>query len=54
MSFLFDAEKSEMKVCVCALAQNVDGAPATLQWHGRTTVSEHFPSDKFESTFMLR
>ena len=32
----------------------VESAPVTSQWHGRTTVSDHLPSDKLESTDELR
>ena len=37
-----------MKVCVCR-CRTWKSAPMAFQWHGRTSVSGHFPSDKLES-----
>ena len=41
-----------MKVCLYPL-HNVDSAPMTLQWHGRTTVCDHLPCDKLESAYEM-
>ena len=53
MSFVCEAEKSEMKVCVCVPLHTVERAPKKVQWHGRTTVSDHLPTDTLESTDVL-
>ena len=33
---------------VCVSLHTVEGAPVTFQWHCRTTVSGHLPSDELE------
>ena len=46
MSFVCEAEKSEMTVCLCRCTE---GAPGACQWC-RTPVSDHLPSDNHDST----
>ena len=48
MYFVCEAEKSATKTCLYRCTMWMDGAPMTFQWHGRTTVSDHLPSDKLE------